>query len=151
MMGGQPVSPEDRLGQALTLLQSTPLPVDLADNPSRTEQWLATISNLQQTLLLLQEAACGGTSRATEAVRRFKRMIEGLPASVLSGMPAPAKLGLLQPLVGEIESIAGALAMPVSELNHFRTRMRHCQTALAAMAARQQAPDPPVLPGRSPT
>lgn len=142
----------ERLGRALTLLQATPLPVDLADNPSKTGQWLAAVGNLQQTLHLLQdrpEAAAGssGEGRAARMMRAFNRLIEGLPVGCLSGLPATAKLGLLRPLLTEIEAVGPALTQPIVEIGILQSRLRQCRDALAAMAARQQAPDPPPLHG----
>lgn len=135
----------ERLGRALTLLQGTPLPVDLVDNPAKTGQWLIALGNLQQTLNLLQGQASGEEGRAGRAVRLFNRMIEGLPVACLSGLPATAKLGLLRPLLGEIEAMGLNLNQPITETGILQSRLRQCRGALTAMAARQQAPDPPPL------
>ena len=134
----------ERLGRALTLLQGTPLPVDLVDNPAKTGQWLIALGNLQQILALLQGQA-SGEGRAGRAVRLFNRMIEGLPRACLSGLPATAKLGLLRPLLGEIEATGLGLNQPITETGILQSRLRQCRAALTAMAARQQAPDPPPL------
>ena len=133
----------ERLGRALTLLQATPLPVDLADNPAKTGQWLVTLGNLQQILQLLRPP--GEESRAGRAVRLFNRMIEGLPVACLSGLPATAKLGLLRPLLTEIEAMGVSAHQPVVEIGIFQSRLRQCRAALTAMMARQQAPEPPPL------
>lgn len=135
----------ERLGRAVTLLQGTPLPVDLADNPAKTGQWLIALGNLQQTLHLLQGQAPGEEGRAGRTVRLFNRMIEGLPVACLSGLPATAKLGLLRPLLAEIEAMGFSLTQPLTEIGILQSRLRQCRAALAAMAARQQAPDPPPL------
>lgn len=135
----------ERLGRALTLLQGTPLPVDLADNPAKTGQWLIALGNLQQTLNLLQGQAAGEEGRAGRAVRVFNRMIEGLPVACLSGLPSTAKLGLLRSLLAEIEATGFSLTQPITEIGILQSRLRQCRAAFAAMAARQQAPDPPPL------
>lgn len=140
----------ERLGQALKLLQVTSLPADLADNPTKTGQWLAALGNLQQALHLLRDGPAVEEGRATRMVRRFRRMIEGLPASCLTGLPATAKLGLLRPLLAEIEAMGFSLTLPIAEIGILQSRVGQCRAALAAMAARQQAPDPPhgaPLPG----
>ena len=135
----------ERLGRALTLLQGISLPVDLADNPAKTGQWLTALSNLQQVLQLLQGQSAAEEGRAGRALRLFNRMIDGLPVACLSGLPATAKLGLLRPLLAEIEGAGFSLTLPIVEIGIFQSRLRQCRTALAAMAARQQAPDPPAL------
>jgi hypothetical protein len=144
-MPAEAVVMRERLGRALTLLQATAFPVDLADNPTRTGQWLITLGNLQQILQLLQGQSSRDEGRASRLVRLFNRMIEGLPISCLSGLPATAKLGLLRPLLTEIEATGFDLNLPIVEIGIFQSRLRQCRAALAAMAARQQAPDPPTL------
>ena len=116
----------ERLGRALTLLQGTPLPVDLADNPAKTGQWLIALGNLQQILQLLQGQSSGGEGRAGRAVRVFNRMIEGLPVACLSGLPATAKLGLLRPLLTEIEADR---ATTIDRWQTVRIMMNNCLAA----------------------
>ena len=144
-MPAEAAAMRERLGRALTLLQGTILPVDLADNPAKTGQWLTALSNLQQILQLLQGQSGSDEGRAGRSVRLFNRMIEGLPVSCLSGLPATAKLGLLRPLLTEIEAMGVSLNQPIAEIGIFQNRLRQCRAALTAMVARQQAPDPPTL------
>lgn len=128
-----------RLGQALALLQSTALPVDLADNPERTAQWLGVLGNLQQALALLQPRP-DGEGRAMQTFRRFQRMIEGLPAACLAGLPSTAKLGLLRALLTDIEIRGSSLDLPGTETGMLQSRLRQCRSSLCAMAARLQPP-----------
>ncbi len=146
-MPAEAAAMRERLSRALTLLQGTPLPVDLADNPAKTGQWLVALGNLQQILHLLQGQSPREEGRAGRAVRLFNRMIEGLPVSCLSGLPTTAKLGLLRPLLAEIEAQGVSLNQTIAEMGIFQSRLRQCRAALAAMAERQQAPDPPLLVG----
>src|SRR3546814_6272343 len=98
----------DRLNRALILLQPAPLPVDLIDNPYRTDQWLSIVNTLHQAVLvLLVDAASGALpaarapeSRGDQLMRRFRRLTDGLPMACLSGVPPVAKLGLLRPQIG---------------------------------------------------
>ena len=130
--------------EAETNTQPIILPVDLADNPVKTGQWLTVLGNLQQILQLLRPQA--EESRAGRSVRLFNRMIEGLPVACLSGLPATAKLGLLRPILAEIETMDVSAHQPIAETGVFQNRLRQCRAALTAMAERQQAPDPPSQP-----
>lgn len=138
--------PAERLARAVAVLQSTALPVDLADNPERTAQWLAVLGNLQQALVLLQVRP-EGEGRAMQIFRRFQRMINGLPETCLTGLPSTTKLGLLRALMADIEARGSSLDLPGSEAGVLRSRLRQCRASICAMAARLQ---PPAEPGALP-
>lgn len=138
-----------RLGRALALLQATPLPLDLVDNPARTGQWLISVGNLHQALIMLGglDAARRGQaaeSRGERLVRRFNRMINGLPLACLDGMSPVSKLGLLWPLLSDLEACfrywASLPQMDTAPLLGLLQQYRH---ALGMMADRHVAPDPP--------
>jgi hypothetical protein len=138
----------DRINRALVLLQTAPLPVDLIDNPYRTTQWLSTVNALHQTVLvLLTDAAAGARppdSRSDRLMRRFMRLTDGLPQACLAGLPPVTKLGLLRPLLADIECRARRLAEQHGiDMTALEARLRQYRTALAAMAARLSAPEPP--------
>ncbi|MFN3400215.1 MAG: hypothetical protein ACK4Z4_07740, partial [Ferrovibrio sp.] len=99
---------KDRLGRVLALMQATPLPPDLIDNPARTGQWLATLGNLNQAVKLLRPqppvqagaalaAPTAYETRGESVVRAFNRMIEGLPITCLGNLSPVIKLGLIWP------------------------------------------------------
>lgn len=152
----------DRLDRALVLLQPAQLPVDLLDNPYRTSQWLSTVDALHQAILvLLTEPAPGAArpdSRADRLMRRFARMTEGLPLACLNGLPAVAKLALLRPLLCDIEARARRIAEQHGlDIGALEARLRQYRGAIAAMASRIAAPEPPggallrhpqIVPGR---
>jgi len=141
----------ERLGKALVLLQATSLPADLIDNPARTSQWLATLGNLQQAVSMLRSAeprTIRGEiieTRGERVMRSFNRMIDGLPLACLNGVSPVIKLGLLRPLLIDLEAIERriiGLALP--DLSLFTARLTQYRTATAGMAARHVAPDPPM-------
>ncbi|HEX6959861.1 MAG TPA: hypothetical protein VF194_17895 [Ferrovibrio sp.] len=163
-----------RLNQVLALLRATSLPSDLVDDPAHTAEWLATVNTLRQALRLLwvppavkppekprldpaallaggQPPAEIGESRADRVVGRFNRMIEGLPVTCLRGMSPVSKLGLLQPLLHDLETgrqrWTAVLAMP--EMLPLNGLLYQYGLALAAMAARHVAPDPPMRAAES--
>lgn len=140
----------ERLGKALVLLQATSLPADLIDNPARTGQWLTTLGNLQQAVSTLRSAeprtARGEIieTRGERVIRAFNQMIDGLPLACLNGVSPVIKLGLLRPLLIDLEAIERriiGLALP--DLSIFTAKLTQYRTATAGMAARHVAPDPP--------
>jgi hypothetical protein len=142
----------ERLGKALVLLQATPLPADLIDNPARTSQWLTALGNLHQAVTTLRAAeprnARGESpeTRGERVMRNFNQMIEGLPLACLNGISPVIKLGLLRPLLIDLEAVERriiGLALP--DLSAFTARLTQYRTATAGMAARHVAPDPPAL------
>ena len=54
----------ERLGRVLALLQATPFPLDLVDDPARTGQWLVTLGNLNQAVALLRPQPAAGLALA---------------------------------------------------------------------------------------
>src|SRR3546814_10682987 len=70
------------------LLQPAPLPVDLIDNPYRTDQWLSIVNTLHQAVLvLLVDAASGALpaarapeSRGDQLMRRSEEHTSELPS-----------------------------------------------------------------------
>lgn len=162
----------ERLGRALSLLQATPLSVELIDDPARTGQWLVTLGNLHQAVTLLrnlrpapgqfQEQSHGQSlallaaptayeSRGERVMRAFNRMIDGLPQTCLSSLSPIIKLGLIRPLLVELETLERRLrALPFAEVSAFTARLTQYRSNAAAMAARHMAPDPPPTPLRPP-
>lgn len=141
----------ERLGKALVLLQATPLPADLIDNPARTSQWLTALGNLHQAVTTLRDGDARGPrgerleTRGERVMRSFNRMIDGLPLACLNGVSPVIKLGLLRPLLIDLETIERriiGLALP--DLSAFTARLTQYRTATAGMAARHVAPDPPI-------
>jgi hypothetical protein len=139
----------ERLGKALVLLQATSLPPDLIDNPARTGQWLAALGNLQQAVVTLRDEAPPTRGEAPETrservMRAFNRMIDGLPTACLNGVSPVIKLGLIRPLLTDLEAAERRiLGSQLTELSAFTARLTQCRVAAAAMAARHIAPDPP--------
>src|SRR3546814_20954301 len=74
----------DRLNRALILLQPAPLPVDLIDNPYRTDQWLSIVNTLHQAVLvLLVDAASGALPAARAPASRDRTsVVQGKSVSV---------------------------------------------------------------------
>jgi hypothetical protein len=154
----------ERLARVLSLLQATPLPVDLVDDPGRTGQWLVTLGNLHQAVTLLRNlrpapgqpigplaAPTAYESRGERMMRAFNRMIDGLPITCLSGLSPIIKLGLIRPLLAELEALERRLrALPLAEATAFTARLTQYRLSATAMAARHVAPDPPTLPLRPP-
>ncbi|MEK9970211.1 MAG: hypothetical protein VW600_13820 [Ferrovibrio sp.] len=145
----------ERLGRALSLLQATPFPLDLVDNPARTGQWLATLGNLSQVLTLLRvqpqpqpgvmlAAPTAYETRGEGLIRAFHRMIEGLPLSCLGQLSPVIKLGLIWPLLRDLEALERRLlAMPLAEVAAYLARLAEYRRDAALMASRHVAPDPP--------
>ncbi len=139
----------ERLRHVLSLLQATPLPQDLVDNPGRTGQWLVTLQNLQQCLAVLRAdsrlpTGLPAESRGERLAAMFHRMIAGLPIACLAGLSPVIKLGVLRPLVQDLdaaeERLRGVALYEVAALGAWLSQYR---AALADMAARHVAPDPP--------
>lgn len=147
----------ERLARVLSLLQATPLPVDLIDDPARTGQWLIALGNLHQAVTLLRPAAgpaAGPTtaeSRGERVMQAFNRMIEGLPQTCLASLSPVIKLGLIRPLLTELEALERRLrALPLAEVSAFTARLTQYRSTAAAMAARHAAPEPPAQALRPP-
>jgi len=151
----------ERLSRALVLLQPAPLPVDLVDNPYCTDQWLVTVHNLHQAVLVLLgsggEAAAGGRpakspeSRADRLMRRFSGLIDGLPLACLTGLSPMTKLGLLRPLLSDLECRARRIAEQGGpDTGPLELCLHQYRAATAAMAARQIAPELPAAGLRPP-
>ncbi|WP_300299903.1 hypothetical protein [Ferrovibrio sp.] len=140
----------DRLRRVLLLLQATPLPLDLIDNPGRTGQWLVTLENLQQALAVLRGDSRTATglpaeSRGERLTRLFNRMIAGLPMVCLAELSPVIKLGLLRPLLQDLDGAERRLrGTPLYEVTALATRLSYYRSALAEMAARHIAPEPPL-------
>lgn len=140
-----------QFGRILALLQATPLPTDLIDNPARTGQWLVSVGNLHQALQMLQtilqvgEPADRSETRGERVVRHFNRMIHGLPLACLDGMSPISKLALLWPLLRDLEGWCQrhAARLPLDRAP-LEVVLRQYHAALDVMAARQAAPDPPL-------
>ncbi|WP_341915975.1 hypothetical protein [Ferrovibrio terrae] len=150
----------ERLGRVLSLLQATPLPVELIDDPGRTGQWLVTLGNLHQAVTLLRNirladqasVAAVYETRGERVMRAFNRMIEGLPMTCLGSLSPIIKLGLIRPLLAELEALERRLrALPLNEVSVFSARLTQYRSTLAAMAARHLAPDPPPVALRPPS
>jgi hypothetical protein len=147
----------ERLGRVLALLQATPLSLDLIDNPAQTGQWLITLGNLGQAIALLRPApapqqalAAPGAydTRGQRVVQAFNRMIEGLPPACLRNLSPVIKLGLIRPLLADLEALERRLrALPQAEVSAYTARLTQYRREAAAMAARHAAPDPPAPPG----
>jgi hypothetical protein len=142
----------ERLGRALSLLQATPFSPDLVDDPGRTGQWLITLGNLHQAVSVLRDRPAANPamlptaleSRGERVMRAFNRMIEGLPIACLSGLSPIIKLGLIRPLLLDLEALERRLrGQPFSEVSIFTARLTQFRSHAAAMAARHMAPDPP--------
>lgn len=139
----------ERLGKALVLLQATSLPADLIDNPARTGQWLAALGNLQQAVVTLygemrSPRGIPMQTRGDRVIRAFHAMIEGLPQACLAGVSPVIKLGLISPLLADLENIERRiLGTPLAEMTAFTARLTQYRTAAATMAARHAAPDEP--------
>ncbi|MFN4311549.1 MAG: hypothetical protein ACK4FK_13270 [Ferrovibrio sp.] len=142
----------DRLRRVLALMQATPMPLDLIDNPGRTGQWLVTLQNLQQCLAVMRgdartPAGQPAESRGERLTRLFNRMIAGLPAGCLSELSPVIKLGLLRPLLQDLEAIERRLrGHPIYEVAALGVWLSQYRLALADMAARHAAPEPPLRP-----
>jgi hypothetical protein len=145
----------DKLGRVLALLQATPLPPDLIDNPARTGQWLVTLGNLKQAIALLNPppaavlaAPSAYETRGERVVRAFNRMIEGLPLACLGNLSPVIKLGLIRPLLRDLEALERRLGiLPLSEVSAYTARLTQYRRETAEMAARHAVPDPPAQPG----
>lgn len=145
---------QDRLGRVLALMQATPFPLDLIDNPARTGQWLATLGNLNQALKLLrpQPAVAPGTAlaaptayetRGERVFRAFNRMIEGLPLACLGNLSPVIKLGLIWPLLLDLEGQERRLhVLPQGDVSAYSAYLTQYRREAAAMARRHAAPDP---------
>lgn len=146
----------DRLGRVLILLQATPLSADLVDDPRRIGQWLITVQNLHQALRTLIDPerlpARGAQmrqrlpqpdSRADRVLRRFLKLIDGLPQACLAGLSPVIKLDLLRPLLAELEDWSAWLsAHPGLDTAPLDRRLGQYRAAAAMMAARHAAPAP---------
>lgn len=143
----------ERLRRVVALLQATPLPLDLVDNPGRTGQWLVTLQNLQQCLAVLR-----GDSRMTDGrpmesrgerlTRIFNRMIAGLPMGCLVELSPVIKLGLLRPLVQDLDAMerhlrGNTIHNAIHEVATLGAWLSEYRATLAEMATRHVAPDPP--------
>ncbi|WP_341705774.1 hypothetical protein [Ferrovibrio sp.] len=129
----------DRIGRALHLLQQTPLPVDLVENPSRTDQWLDTLQNLHlaMTTLLAGRTDTRTDRRADRLMRRFAQMTSGLPQASLSGLSPVIKLGLLHPLLTDLEGLAREIGgRPGLDTTPLEYRLQIYRRAAGTMAAR---------------
>lgn len=143
----------DRLGRVLALLQATPFPLDLIDNPARTGQWMITLGNLNQAVTLLRPQPQPGAAlaaptayemRGERVVRAFNRMIEGLPLTCLGNLSPVIKLGLIWPLLIDLEALERRLLfLPPTDVSAYSARLTQFRQDAAAMARRHAAPDPP--------
>ncbi|WP_374301807.1 hypothetical protein [Ferrovibrio sp.] len=140
----------ERLRRVLALLQATPFPLDLIDNPGRTGQWLVALQNLQQCLAVLRgdsrtSAGLPAESRGERLARMFNRMIAGLPMACLVELSPVIKLGLLRPLLQDLDMAERRLrGSPVYEVTALGAWLSQYRIVMAEMAARHVAPDPPV-------
>ena len=146
----------DRLGRVLALLQATPFPRDLVDNPDQTGQWLVTLGNLNQAVTLLRPhppmrpdamlaAPTAYETRGERVMRAFHRMIEGLPLACLGSLSPVIKLGLLWPLLKDLEALERRLlVLPATDVSPYTARVTQYRHDAAVMAARHIAPDPPL-------
>lgn len=145
----------ERLGRVLALLQATPFPADLIDNPARTGQWLVTLGNLNRAVALLRPQPPAGAgvmlaapaayeTRGERALRGFNRMVEGLPLACLGNLSPVIKLGLIRRLLTELEALERRLrALQLTEVSDYTARLTQYRRDAAAMAQRHLAPDPP--------
>jgi hypothetical protein len=145
----------DRLGRVLALLQATPFPLDLIDNPARTGQWMHTLGNLNQAVALLRPqpqlqpgaalaAPTAYETRGERVIRAFNRMIEGLPLTCLGNLSPVIKLGLIWPLLIDLEALEHRLSvLPSTEVSAYSAWLTQYRQDAAAMARRHAAPDPP--------
>lgn len=145
----------ERLGRVLALLQATPLPPDLVDDPARTGQWLVALGNLNQAVTLLRPqpqlqtgavaaAPTAYETRGERVIRAFQRMIEGLPLTCLGNLSPVIKLGLIRPLLTDLETLERRLrALPATEISVYRAWLMQYRQTATAMALRHAAPDPP--------
>lgn len=145
----------ERLGRVLALLQATPLPPDLVDDPARTGQWLVALGNLNQAVTLLRPppqtqpgavlaAPTAYETRGERVIRAFQRMIEGLPLTCLGNLSPVIKLGLIRPLLVDLEALEKRLrALPATDTSVYRAWLTQYRQNTAAMALRHVAPDPP--------
>lgn len=144
----------ERLGRVMSLLQATPFPPDLIDDPARTGQWLVTLGNLHQAISLLGQdrtqhhpaaAPTAYESRGERVMRAFNRMIDGLPMACLASLSPIIKLGLIRPLLLDLEALERRLrSLPLAEVTAFTAKLTQYRASAAAMAARHIAPDPPL-------
>lgn len=151
----------ERLGRVLALLQATPFPRDLVDNPDQTGQWLVALGNLNQAVTLLrpQPAAKPGMglaaptayeTRGERVIRAFHRMIEGLPLACLGNLSPVIKLGLIWPLLMDLEALERRLlVLPATDVSAYAARVTQYRHDAAAMASRHVAPDPSLRPASS--
>ncbi len=145
---------QDRLGRVLALMQATSFPPDLIDNPARTGQWLAALGNLHQAVKLLrpQPAVSPGVvlaaptayeTRGERVFRAFNRMIEGLPLACLGNLSPVIKLGLIWPLLLDLEGLERRLlVLPPADVSAYSAHLTQYRQDAAAMARRHAAPDP---------
>jgi hypothetical protein len=145
----------ERLGRVLALLQATSFPLDLIDNPDQTGLWLLTLGNLNQAVTLLrpQPAPQAGPglaaptayeTRGERVLRGFNRMIEGLPLTCLGNLSPVIKLGLIWPLLADLEALERRLrGLPASDVSAYSARLTQYRRDAATMARRHAAPDPP--------
>lgn len=144
----------DRLGRVLALLQATPFPLDLIDNPARTGQWMITLGNLNQAVALLRPqpqqpatalaAPTAYETRGERVIRAFNRMIEGLPLTCLGNLSPVIKLGLIWPLLVDLETLEKRLlVLPPTDVSAYSAWVTQYRQNAATMARRHDAPDPP--------
>ncbi len=145
----------ERLGRVLSLLQATPLPVDLVDDPTRTGQWLIALGNLNHAVALLRPqpqtppglplaAPTAYQTRGERVIRAFQQMIEGLPLACLGNLSPVIKLGLIWPLLKDLDAVERRLrALPAMDISAFSGWLTQYRQNAAAMALRHVAPDPP--------
>lgn len=151
----------ERLGRVLALLQATSFPVDLVDNPAQTGQWLVALGNLNQAVTLLRPqpqsppgavlaAPTAYETRGERVIRGFLRMIDGLPLACLGNLSPVIKLGLIWPLLKDLEMLERRLqALPAGDVSPYSARLTQYRHDAAAMALRHRAPDPPLRPAAS--
>lgn len=147
----------ERLERALALLQATPFPLDLVDNPAQTGLWLVTLGNLAQAVTLLRPqtpavlaAPTAYETRGERVIRTFNRMVEGLPTACLGNLSPVIKLGLIRPLLVDLEALERRLrALPLSNVSAYTARLTQYRRETTAMALRHVAPDPPLRPAAS--
>lgn len=145
----------ERLGRVLALLQATPLMPDLVDDPAQTGQWLVALGNLNQAVTLLRPqpqvppgalaaAPTAHETRGERVLRAFQRMIEGLPLACLGNLSPVIKLGLIRPLLTDLEALERRLrALPTIDISLYSAWLAQYRQNAAVMALRQAAPDPP--------
>lgn len=145
----------EKLGRVLALLQATPLSPDLVDNPAQTGQWLIALGNLNQAVALLRPqplkrsgamlaAPTAYETRGERVIRAFHRMIEGLPLACLGNLSPVIKLGLLRPLLADLEAVERRLQLlPFPDVLAYSAHLTRYRDDATAMALRHRAPDPP--------